>query len=135
MAVILVNKHNAESFARACVAQVEANSALSSSYNYMSGNLEIKRSENYCEHCDRGDVTEGVIRFVTRDLYSRRIGVDGLHVSKLYIDNVEFLANDRQSLEDTVLDTVYEFVRPDGDLDVVVTSRERALELGGTLSF
>lgn len=135
VAVVLVNQHNAESFARACIEQVEANGALTSDYNYMSGDLNITRSENFCEHCERGDVTSGKIRFVTRDLYSRRIGVGGDHVSKLYVDNVEFLANDRQPLEDTLLDTVYEFVRPDGDLDVVVTSRERALDLGGTLNF
>jgi hypothetical protein len=133
VAVVLVNQQSIQSFGEACMKALGPNTNLS--YANWDNVATITKVADYCEHCDRGEKTRGTIRFIARPQWDRSRYLNIKPVEKVFIDNVEFMASDDKSVEENLMDLVFEFVRPDTDLSVTVTSTERALELSGTLNF
>lgn len=137
VSVLTVNKTSADALAQALLTHIKADGHLSWGMNQNGSNLylSVDNMRDICSSCGRGDSVSGKIHFFVRSLVDRHFRVSASAVgSRLFIDDVEFLANDSETLEESVQNAIFEFVLPDQDLDVLVTTSGRPLELSGTLT-
>lgn len=135
VAVVLPNTESARQFAAKCRDALAAKNDITWTYDYDASTIIVSDESDYCNHCDRGTTVNGVIRFIGRPTNDRDqlIGADGEY-DEVLVDNAEYLAGDSVSLEDNILNVLYEFLRPGKDIDAFVTITERPLELSGTLN-